>query len=442
MVLLLVVGCAFAIFRLTLRSKLNARIDAIRAAGYPATCAELDKWYTIPEDAENAADTIIDAFSYLVEPHYKQFVPIVGPLELPARTEPLAKEAKAYAALYVVDNREALELLHAGAAIENCRYPVDLSAGPEALLPALGSLKDSVRLLSVEAISHADSDPRLSARSVISSFGLARSLEKEPMLVSQLVRNACQGLTVSILERLINRTDFTDEQLCELSEAVVKAQAPSALLRVFVGERCMSLAILKMPPAQMAHIFSPRGHSARSLADARLKTLAIAFHRFAGLIDRSTTIYLDVMEDYVEATQLPLDRRRAAIDAIDARCRAALGTDFLLEHLTALFGRIDMINLRGIADLQTAHAALAIQRFRLAAGKLPDALADLVPTYLESVPRDPFDGNDLRYKKLEIGFVVYSVGVDRYDGGGQEMLPAKKRGGRSYDWDITFIVER
>ena len=51
MVVALVAGCAFAIFRLSLRSKLNARIDAIRAAGYPVTWAELDKWYTIPEGA-------------------------------------------------------------------------------------------------------------------------------------------------------------------------------------------------------------------------------------------------------------------------------------------------------------------------------------------------------------------------------------------------------
>jgi hypothetical protein len=56
LIALLVAGvAAFAIFRLSVRFKLRAGIDAIRAAGYPVTCAELDRWYKIPPDVENAA---------------------------------------------------------------------------------------------------------------------------------------------------------------------------------------------------------------------------------------------------------------------------------------------------------------------------------------------------------------------------------------------------
>ncbi len=64
LIVLVIIIAGFAVFRLVLRSKLNARLDAIRADGYPATCAELDAWYTIPESAENAADTFIDSFSH------------------------------------------------------------------------------------------------------------------------------------------------------------------------------------------------------------------------------------------------------------------------------------------------------------------------------------------------------------------------------------------
>jgi hypothetical protein len=66
-------------------------------------------------------------------------------------------------------------------------------------------------------------------------------------------------------------------------------------------------------------------------------------------------------------------------------------------------------------------------------------LADLVPDYLDAVPRDPFSGNDLRYKKLEPGFVVYSVGEDLSDDDGKEM---ELRTRESPNWDVTFIVER
>ena len=442
LVLLLATVCAFAIFRLTLRSKLNARIEAIRVAGYPVTCAELDKWYTLPEGAENAAYAITDAFSYYVEPHYTQFVPIVGQAELPPRAEPLTEEMKGFVGLCIIDNKEALELLHAGAAMENCRYPVDLSAGYEARLHDLSSLKKGARLLNVEAIWHAGSRPGRSVRSVISSFGLAQSLESEPVLVSQLVRIACQALTVSTLERLVNRADLTDAQLDELSRAVVRAQAPMAMSRAFVGERCMGLAMLKMPPAQLARTFLLSSSSRESPAEVRMRSLIIYLHRFAGLTDRSTIIYLDMMEEYMEATQLPADQRHRAVEAIDARYGVESQTNFLLVHVTPAIARVDLINLRGIAGLQTARTALAIQRYRLAAGKLPDTLADLVPAYLDTVPKDPFDGHDLRYKKLEPGFVVYSINEDLSDDGGREKGPRKARGQKAHDWDMTFIVER
>ena len=76
----------------------------------------------------------------------------------------------------------------------------------------------------------------------------------------------------------------------------------------------------------------------------------------------------------------------------------------------------------------------------LAAGKLPDTLAELIPTYLDAVPEDPFDCKELRYKKLETGFVVYSVGEDGNDDGGKGK--SRKRSGADVPSDVTFIVHR
>ena len=56
---------------------------------------------------------------------------------------------------------------------------------------------------------------------------------------------------------------------------------------------------------------------------------------------------------------------------------------------------------RGTARVRLALAAVAVARYRLANGQLPDRLEDLAPKYLESVPVDPFDGKPIRYKKTE-----------------------------------------
>jgi len=118
LIILLLVGIgAFVLFRLRLKSKLQTRIETIRAAGYPVTCAELNKWYAIPENVENAAYTIIDAFWCYREMGETKSLPIVGKAKLPDRTELLPEEMKASIARYIADNNEALTLLHKAAAI-------------------------------------------------------------------------------------------------------------------------------------------------------------------------------------------------------------------------------------------------------------------------------------------------------------------------------------
>ena len=158
LVILLITGAgAFVYFRLSLKSKLRARIDAIRADGYPVTCAELDKWYTIPENAENAAHTIIDAFWCYREMGEINSLPLIGQAKLPARTEPLTEEMKTSIAQYISDNNETLTLLHKAAAIEHCRYPVDLSSGFEVQLNHhLSKLRKCMMLLKLEAIWYAE----------------------------------------------------------------------------------------------------------------------------------------------------------------------------------------------------------------------------------------------------------------------------------------------
>ena len=96
-------------------------------------------------------------------------------------------------------------------------------------------------------------------------------------------------------------------------------------------------------------------------------------------------------------------------------------------------------DLRIIARLRAARTALAIERFRGAAGRLPAALDELVSQHLKTVPEDPFDGKPLRYRKLGKGYVVYSVGTDGADNDGKR-LGKKSRDGE--ETDVPFAVVR
>jgi hypothetical protein len=69
----------------------------------------------------------------------------------------------------------------------------------------------------------------------------------------------------------------------------------------------------------------------------------------------------------------------------------------------------------------TANAVLrgelAVRLFRLESGRLPDSLGELVTAYLPAEPLDPYS-QPLRYRKTDIGYLLYSIGVDRTDDGG------------------------
>jgi hypothetical protein len=435
LIALLLIGIAgFIFFRVSLKSKLQKKLDAIHAAGFPITCAELHDWYAIPEGAENAAHYLMDAFSYYQEwsGEKRELLPIMGQAQLPPRTEPLSEETKAVVAECLADNQQALELLHEGAAIKHCRYPVDLTQGFAALMPFLGEIRNGARLFQLEAVLHAENaQPELAVRSITSIFGLARSLSKEPMIISHLVRIACQASGVSSLERVLNRTELTDGQLVHLGQTVTNAQDLSGLSRAFAGERCPIIDFFREPTARKVQF-----------VDEPASAPFMVLYRAAGLSDKEALVYLDLMDGYIKASKLPLHERRQAFEAVDDKLSKTSKIHVFLHILMPALSRATTLDLRAIAHLRTAQVAIAIQRYRLTTGKLPDTLSDLLPAYLDSVPEDPFDGKHIRYQKLDLGFVAYSIGENERDDGGKERPPESKRTRKSSAYDITFIIQR
>ena len=75
-------------------------------------------------------------------------------------------------------------------------------------------------------------------------------------------------------------------------------------------------------------------------------------------------------------------------------------------------------NYRCEAELAATRLIVACRRYEKDHGKLPAALDDLAPKYLDAVPRDPFDGRPMRYDKKRA--IIYSIGIDLIDSAGSE----------------------
>jgi hypothetical protein len=104
-----------------------------------------------------------------------------------------------------------------------------------------------------------------------------------------------------------------------------------------------------------------------------------------------------------------------------------------------LFGRSDR-------DVETAFridsirqivvVAVALKRFQLRHGKFPEKISELAPEFLPATPLDPMDGKQLRYKRNDDGtFLLYSVGVDGVDDGG-DASPPKTLGNSGWNWIV------
>lgn len=392
-------------------SALKVRIATMRAGGLPLTPAELDKWYVTPPPDQNAATFLLQAFALYAKPaagkgrrrgegdEWKVPLPNIGQIELGSSSEPLPAEMKDAIAKTLVQNEAALELLHTGASMRACRYPIELTKGSAVLLPHLNLVRMGVSLLAYEMllrIENGQSDPAV--ESARDCFRLSHSLAREPVLISQLVRFGCQWSTLPCVERLLSRTVLSDRQLVQLDRILSDAEDPEGLTRAFVGERANLFKAYETHRQAMSALirYRPTLEQLREMSwrDAYYypQELARAYrYSSSGLFELDASVAFDLRTATIRASQLPLPEQLAAARSIgheeDTYSRG--GSSFLI--MPACTGSITK-QAKCAALLHAARGAIGVERYRLAHGTLPDKLdaGSII---------DPFNGQPLRDRK-------------------------------------------
>ena len=278
---------------------------------------------------------------------------------------------------------------------------------------------------------------------------LADTLKEEPLLISFLVRMACQQYGVAGLERVLNRVPTPDSELSDLAGMLATAENPEVLDRTLVGERCMGLHYFGLSIGDLESFLesletvpgSDSEHNGDLLNRAWSK-IGIWLFEATGQMERDDLFYLKCFEDLLAAAKTPPHLRVAAGSLVGTRVGASKREKFpyilsglIVPGVIKVFPK----DARNVASIRLAQTALAIERFRLKNGGMPTDLTALVPSFLEQPPLDPFDGKLLRFRKLEKGYTLYSVGPDATDDHGRQSKPDDKAHSR---WDLTFTVTR
>ena len=426
--------------RLYLAVKVSHELAAVRAQGYPVTLEELDAWYPAVPEEENAANLYQEALkAWRGLPPERMDLLTIDEKDRPARSAPLPDEVQAAIDEYVRINTAALDLLHRAALMPRCRFALDFTKGQAVDLRHLYPLRTGAQLLAfaVEvAVEEGDAERAVGALCDILAVG--RSLCEEPLYISQYSRMACISIATGALERLLSRMALPEEQLVRLDEALRRAaDCPEAPIRALVSESCMGMSAFSRPydpnegnpGVSVIEQLIPGGHSA----------VPWTLHAM-GMGDVDLLHWLDLFEEAIAAAKMPTPEGLAAEAALKRKVEEMSSLWARRTRMMAWsVGRTVETFARNQARLDCARTAVAIERYRLAQGALPDSLDALAPTFLDAVPEDPFDGQAMRYRFIDDGYVVYSVSINQSDEEGREF---KNQSEQRYQGDLIFKVER
>jgi hypothetical protein len=333
------------------------------------------------------------------------------------------------------------DLVRLGPALEQARKLADMPDGryPVAWAPDVLSTPcpwcDAVwatePLLELDALLHSqDEDPDAALMSARALLNVGRSLGDEPFFYGPAIRNGSRWKAIAAVERTLTQGQPSEKALAAMQESLAREEAVRPLLPYFRGKRAWM------------HIFLTRvgeGHNRISELDCvPARGLRAQEETWFGRLGALQTHarYLRGMNKLVEIAKLPLEEQHA----LYREWRLQWGYAEKVGDGLTLAGPPQGGLLRTHALLRCAVVALAAERYRLAHGDWPRSLTDLVPAYLPAVPLDPFDGQPLRYRRTGTGAVIYSVGEDGRDDGGDPSRPTEAGPPRDEVftlWDVT-----
>ncbi len=441
LVVLAVIVAAFVAWRLVSSRGADSAIERLRARGLPTNPVELDQWYKAVPAGENLATAVIDASDAHRQPRDAANTPYLGRMDVPPHPVDPTLVAKWKA--YLDDSSAVFDALETARKRTASRFPMNLKLGFGATFPAYNQLKGLEQFLAVAALTHAESNqPRETARDLRDMLLVARSLDTDPLLISQLVRVAMLQITVNATATSLPRAGADDADWKSLQTEFARAASVNGMFNGLVGEAAVSGAFFQNSSSAFAATVTGTPASGGTPAMSKLASL---LYVGSGIRATDGRFFFDRISETLDAAQTPFPEGLRMAAEADARVQKEMARP--LRGLKLISGMLLPTLAKSVekaavnqAGLRAATAGCAVERHRLAHGnKLPASLDELVPAFLDAVPLDPFDGKPLRYRATNDTYVVYSVGADRVDDGGEPLRIAGTNKTRA-TYDVGFRV--
>lgn len=414
-VLLLLAASGILLYLALARSRTDALLEAIRAAGEPVTMADVEAARPDVPDDQNMALVILEVGANIqTYGEESEPIPIFG-LPVPGELgEKLSEKQLAACRKFLDANRENIKRLSKSVALAGSRFPIVLSS-PAPVLDSLSPYRSASKVFALEALVAAnDGRPEDAYQTIVISLQLDRAMENEPTILSALVRTACQALSLRAIEDTLALGTLSQADLRDLQLRLAELEQRSSLRWALLTERALSTSLF-ITFQQM-----PGGSGVRGM-----------FFR----MDRAD--HLRVMGELCDAAKLPPAEFLKRTMQIERQAQDLPIWDTNTKILMpSLVGCVETWG-RTIGTSRATRTGLAAERFRMKHDRWPKGLDELVGEFLEAVPTDPFDDQPIRYRIDEAGVCVYSIGDDLVDNGGT--LGRYRSNAKVRDWGIYLL---
>jgi hypothetical protein len=237
---------------------------------------------------------------------------------------------------------------------------------------------------------------------------------RDATVIESLVGDAVQGMGQRSLDNLVANATLSDETLRGIIVACVEAEmAQDAPARILARELASLEATASLTKAPWRD--APRTR-----------------------LDLST---LKAWKEFASRKRLDeLLQKKAMEAACEHELKEYAGKDNDEAMLPRTFIEWGNRNVR----MRVTQIRAAIALYQKANGRLPDSLDALCPGILPSVPIDPFSGKPMRYAKAAGSWIIWSVGPENVDNGGEQYIIRHEGGSRiqtAYDYDYVFTAQ-
>ena len=322
-----------------------------------------------------------------------------------------------------------------------CRYPVEYEKGFMAIIPHIGVLnKISTVALMRALLKQSLGQNNEALEDLFFIMDLGDTLSQGRMMIDVVCKSVTYVKALNVIWEGIESDCWTPEQLEQIQKRLKKWNIRTNLRIAMAAERTFINNALKQDP----HGFFAKDPEITFMDDFPyecIKKLIPTGWSYRILLACNKRIDQILSEFDAENRYFNVDRPLWDFTDFTDELNVKGVPKWAMRYAyhIGIFG-VDKI-LKTQFGIDAARVACALERYRLENKKYPDSLENLGELFpKEELPHDCMDGEVLRYRTTDTGYLLWSVGWDKKDNEGVRLLYQKYDALLYYKdwvWEIT-----